>query len=196
MASRNPASAHAEIDEPRRHRGWLIGLGVVLAVLGLVALGAAVATTAISVVLLGGLLVIGGIAEIVHAFSAPRWGGVALSLLGGVLYMVVGWLLLARPVESAVTLTLLLAAFLMVSGLFRVLAVPILRLRHWGWVMASGIVSFLLGVAIWAQWPVSGLWVIGAYVGVEMLVFGVSLMMLGLAQRDIDHWVEEDRRAA
>ena len=195
MASRSPDSAYTAVDEPRYHRGWLIALGLGLAVLGVLAIGAAVATTALSVAFLGALLIVGGIAEIVHAFSASRWGGVLLSVAGGVLYLVVGGLLVARPVESAVTLTLLLAAFLMVSGLFRILAVPILRLQNGGWVIASGIVSFLLGAAIWAQWPVSGLWVIGAYVGVEMLLYGVSLLMLGVSLRDI-HRVAEQRRAA
>jgi uncharacterized membrane protein HdeD (DUF308 family) len=62
-------------------------------------------------------------------------------------------------------------------------------------VLASGIVSFLLGAAIWAQWPVSGVWVIGTYVGVEMLVYGISLLMLGLAVRDVGG-AAEGRRAA
>lgn len=69
---------------------------------------------------------------------------------------VVGVLIAARPQESAVVATLLLGAFLMSSGLFRILAVPtFLRIRNWGWVLASGIISFLLGLGIWVQWPVS-----------------------------------------
>lgn len=195
MASHSPAGAYTPVDEPRQHRGWLIGLGLGLTVLGLLAIGASVATTAVSIAFVGGLLIVGGLAQVVHAFSASRWSGVVLSLLAGVLYVVVGGFLLARPLESAVMLTLLLAAFFMVGGLFRILAVPVLQVPDGGWVLASGIVSFLLGAAIWAQWPVSGLWVIGAYVGVEMVVYGVSLLMLGVALRRVDRAVER-RRAA
>jgi uncharacterized membrane protein HdeD (DUF308 family) len=183
------------MEEPRHHRGWLIGLGIGLAVLGLLAIAASVATTIASVIFIGVLLLVGGLAEIVHAFSASRWSGVVLTLLGGILYAVVGGLMVTRPVESALTLTLLLAAFFIVAGLFRILAVPVLRMPNGGWVLASGIVSFLLGAAIWAQWPVSGVWVIGTYVGVEMLVYGISLLMLGLAVRDVGGAAER-RRAA
>ena len=94
----------------------------------------------------------------------------------------------------AITLPLL-SPTLLVAGLFRILAVPVLRMPNGGWVLASGIVSFLLGAAIWAQWPVSGVWVIGTYVGVEMLVYGISLLMLGLAVRDVGGAAER-RRAA
>jgi uncharacterized membrane protein HdeD (DUF308 family) len=175
----SPAHYPASETEIRSTRGWLIGLGVALAVLGAIALVTSVATTVVSVALLGVVLLIGGIAQIVHAFSAQRWSGVFLELLAGVLYVVVGVLTLGRPVESAVVLTLLLASFLMVAGLFRVFAAPIVQMPNWGWVFASGVVSLLLGLAIWTRWPVSGLWVIGAYVGAEMIAHGISLAMLG-----------------
>jgi uncharacterized membrane protein HdeD (DUF308 family) len=133
------------------------------------------------------MLFIAGVIQVVHAFSAPRWSGVALSLLEGILYGVVGVMLASRPLESAAVATLLLGAFLMASGLFRILAVPtFLRIRNWGWVLASGIISLLLGIAVWAQWPVSGLWVIGAFIGIEMISWGISLMMLGVSVRDAD----------
>jgi uncharacterized membrane protein HdeD (DUF308 family) len=169
------------------HRGWMIALGVALTVLGILAIGAAVLTTVLSIKVLGWMLIVGGVIQVVHAFSAPRWSGVALSLLEGVVYGVVGVLVASRPVETAVVATLLLAGFLMISGLFRILAVPIfLRLRNGGWVLASGILSLLLGIAVWAQWPASGLWVIGAFIGIEMIGWGISLIMLGLAFRDTD----------
>jgi uncharacterized membrane protein HdeD (DUF308 family) len=174
----------ASSSDVRPARGWLIGLGVVLAILGVLAVAASVATTLMSVLLLGGVLIVGGLVQIVHAFSAARWGGVVLSLLAGVLYTVVGALLLTRPVEGAVVITLLLAAFLLVAGLFRILAAGVLELPNSGWVLASGVISLLLGIGIWAQWPVSGLWVIGAYVGIEMIAYGVSLAMLGRALRE------------
>jgi uncharacterized membrane protein HdeD (DUF308 family) len=194
MALRNRPNSYV-IEDDERHRGWVIGLGVALAILGLVALGASVVTTVLSIGVLGLLLVIGGVIQIVQAFYAPRWSGFFLSALAGVLYLVVGGLTVARPVESAVMLTLLLAGFFLVNGLFRLVVAPVLRMRNWGWVMASGIISVLLGIGIWAQWPVSGLWVIGAFVGIEMVVYGVSLVMLGLALRRAEEIIA-GRRAA
>lgn len=171
----------------QRHRGWMIALGVALTLLGVLAIGAAMLTTVLSMTILGWMLIVGGVVQIVHAFSSPRWRGVVLSLLEGVVYGVVGVLIATRPLESAVVATLLLGGFLLISGLFRILVVPtFLRTRNWGWVMASGILSFLLGLAIWAQWPVSGAWVLGAFVGVEMIGWGISLIMLGVALGDVD----------
>ena len=171
----------------QRHRGWMIALGVALTVLGVLAIGAAMLTTVLSMTILGWMLIVGGVVQIVHAFSSPRWRGVVLSLLEGVVYGVVGVLIATRPLESAVVATLLLGGFLLISGLFRILVVPtFLRTRNWGWVMASGILSFLLGLAIWARWPVSGAWVLGAFVGVEMIGWGISLIMLGVALGDVD----------
>ena len=187
MAYRGQSPSSSLVAKWQRHRGWMIALGVALTILGVLAIGAAALTTALSMTVLGWMLIIGGVVQIVHAFSAPRWRGVVLSLLEGVVYGVVGALITARPLESAAVATLLLGGFLMISGLFRVLIVPtFLRTRNWGWVMASGIVSFLLGLAIWAQWPVSGAWVLGAFVGIEMIGWGISLTMLGVALHDVD----------
>jgi uncharacterized membrane protein HdeD (DUF308 family) len=187
MAYQRQVPSSSLVAEWQRHRGWMIGLGVVLTILGVLAIAAAVFTTVLSMKVLGWMLIIGGIVQIVHAFSAPRWRGVVLSLLEGIVYGVVGVLIATRPLESAVVATLLLGGFLMISGLFRIVIVPtFLRARNWGWVMASGIISFLLGLTIWAQWPVSGAWVLGAFVGIEMIGWGISLIMLGVALRDVD----------
>jgi len=169
------------------YRGWMITVGVALTIIGALAIAGAVLTTMLTMKVLGWMLVIGGAIQIVHAFSAPRWRGVILSLLEGVLYAVVGVLMVTRPLESAAVVTLLLSAFLMTTGFFRILAVPtFLRIRNWGWVLASGIISFLLGIAIWAQWPVSGLWVLDAFIGIEMIGWGISLIMLGVSVGDVD----------
>jgi uncharacterized membrane protein HdeD (DUF308 family) len=187
-------SLDARLD---RHRGWIIALGVALSILGVLAIGGSVLTTAISMTVLGTVLLVGGAIQVIQAFSAPRWSGVVLSLLEGVLYGVVGVLVATRPLEGAAVATLLLAGFLMISGLFRILSVPIfLRMRNWGWVLTSGIISLLLGIGIWAQWPVSGLWVIGTFIGIEMLGWGVSLIMLGVGLRDAELGAARRREAA
>ena len=116
------------------------------------------------------------------------WRGFLLELLSAVLYLGVGILLLVNPLEGALALTIVLAAFLVVEGIFKIIMA--MRVRDhdgWGWLLASGILSVTLGVLIWAQWPASGLWVIGLLVGIQLLFTGWSLVMLALAARRRRH---------
>ena len=174
------------LGDLKRNWGWFLALGIALLVLGTIALGASVAMTIVSMVLLGWLLIIGGVLEGVHAFWRERaWGGFFIDLLTGILYVVVGFMVLANPGEAAMALTLLIALFLMFSGLFRIVVALILRFPHWGWLILHGAVNLVLGIAIWRQWPLSGLWVIGLFVGIDMLFNGWSLVMLGLAAKKL-----------
>jgi len=121
------------LAELKRNWGWFLGLGIALVVLGTIALGASVATTIVSVLLFGWLLIIGGVLEGVHASWRERgWGGFFIDLLTGVLYVVVGFMMVASPAATALTLTLLIALFLMFGGIFRIVVALILRFPHWG----------------------------------------------------------------
>lgn len=167
----------------KKNRGWYLALGVLLVVIGLVAISSSLATTLVSVVFFGWLMIFGGLAEAIHAFWRKDWGGFFVDLLGGVLYFVVGGMLVANPAASALGITLVIAMFLIVSGLFRVGAALVGRPPHWGWLLLSGVMGLLLGVLIWAEWPVSGFWVIGLFIGIEMLFNGWSLIMLAMAAK-------------
>ena len=167
-----------------RNWGWLLALGILMIILGVVAMAAPVVATIAIQVMLGWLLVISGIAEGIHAFMVKEWRGFLLELLSAVLYLGVGLLLLVDPLKGAVALTLILAVFLLVEGIFKIItALRVREHRGWGWLLASGIVSVVLGVMIWAQWPASGLWVIGLLVGIQLLFTGWSLVMLALVAR-------------
>ena len=96
----------------------------------------------------------------------------------GILYVVAGWMMVTNPQESAVLLTLVIAMFLVFEGVFRIVASLAARYPHWGWVLFNGVISLILGISIWQRWPYSGLWVIGLFVGIEMLFNGWSLVML------------------
>ena len=170
-------------DELRRYWGWYLALGIVLIVLGTIAIGSTFVMTIASVFFFGWLLIIGGIMEVIHAFWHKRWAGFFLDLLTGILYVVAGWMMVTNPAESALLLTLIIAMFLVFEGVFRVVAALAARYPHWGWVMFNGIISLILGIMIWRQWPYSGLWVIGLFVGIEMLLNGWSLVMLSLTGR-------------
>jgi uncharacterized membrane protein HdeD (DUF308 family) len=170
-------------DELRRHWGWYLALGIVLIVLGTIAIGSTFVMTIASVFFFGWLLIIGGVMEVIHAFWHKRWAGFFLDLLTGILYVVAGWMMVTNPAESALLLTLIIAMFLVFEGVFRIVAALAARYPHWGWVMFNGIISLILGIMIWRQWPYSGLWVIGLFVGIEMLLNGWSLVMLSLTGR-------------
>lgn len=175
-----------ELEQLRSEWWWFLILGVGLVVLGSAAIGSGLGTlytTYITVVLFGIFMLIGGIGQIVTAFWAGRWSGFALSLLIGILYVVTGFIMIDKPDAGATVLTLVLAAELFVSGLFRIIAAMTLRFTHWGWALLSGAVSLVLGIMIYKQLPEAALWVIGLFVGIEMIFNGWSWVMLGLSLR-------------
>jgi uncharacterized membrane protein HdeD (DUF308 family) len=169
----------------KRNWAWYMALGALLLILGSIAIGASLAATLLAVEFLGWLMVFAGGAEAIHAFWRKDWGGFFVDLLGGVLYLVVGVLLVVNPQAGAEALTLMIAAFLSVSGAFRVVAALAGRPPHWGWLLVNGVLGVLLGGLIWGQWPLSGTWVIGLFVGIEMIFNGWSLVMLALAARNL-----------
>jgi uncharacterized membrane protein HdeD (DUF308 family) len=172
-----------DLESLQESRVFLIGMGIALILLGAVAMGSSVITTLATVQVFGILLLLGAIFEIVTAFWGRRWRGFFLHLLAGVLYLIVGVFLIDNPLEAALGLTLLVAAGLLVGGILRIVLSVVERFDGWGWVLLNGLVSILLGTAIWKQWPLSGLWAIGLFVGIEMLFSGLSWVMLGLAVR-------------
>lgn len=172
-------------EEVRRTWGWFLALGIVLVLLGMMALGWSVLTTLVSVVVFGWFLLLAGILSVLHAFWRRRWGGFFVELFAGILYAVFGLMVVGNPAVSAVALTLLIAVFLMIGGIFRILTALAVRFHHWIWVLLNGVISLLLGVMIWSQWPVSGLWVIGLFIGIDMIFYGWSLIMLAMAVKSI-----------
>jgi uncharacterized membrane protein HdeD (DUF308 family) len=180
------------LQELKKNSGWFVGLGIALLVLGTIALGASMVMTIASVLLFGGILIVGGVLEAVHAFWREKgWGGFFIDLLTGILYVVVGFMLVANPAASAVALTLIIALFLMFGGIFRIVVALSVRFHNWGWMLLHGVIILLLGISIWRQWPLSGLWVIGLFIGIDMVFNGWSLVMLGMAARKIPDEVAE-----
>ena len=172
-----------ELAALRKEWWWFLLLGLLLIVSGSIAISYAFLASVAVITLFGFLLVLGGIAQVVAAFWIGRWSGFAISLLAGILYIVVGGLTVARPVEGLEALTLLIGAFLLVGGIFRSVAAMTLRLHHWGWLLLNGLITVLLGLMILADWPESSLWVIGLFVGIDILFNGWAWVMLSLGLR-------------
>ena len=164
---------------------WLVILGIALIVLATIMIGFPVVATLATVTVLGALILVGGIAEAVGAFWCREWSGFFLAVLSGTLGVVIGLMLLANPIEGGITLTILLASFLLVGGVFRCVAALTHRFEGWGWLLLSGVVDVAIGVMIWRQLPMSGLTIIGLLVGISTLFRGISWLMLGFALRRI-----------
>lgn len=182
--------------EQVRHRwGWFLALGMILIALGILSLAFVPAATLASVLVLGWLMFASGIIEGVCAFYARGWGGIMLHILGAVLGILTGLLVVTHPVAGALAWTLLFAAYFTVVGLFRTIAAIHLKYRSWGWAVFDGIVTVVLGLLLWAEWPVSAIWFLGFALGVALILRGWTMVMFALAVRAFTHRHELDRAA-
>lgn len=177
-------SLGSKLEAVRSRWGWVVGIGVLLLVFGLIALGSQVMATVASVQVVGIMMILSGIAEVVHGFGLKSWGRSILWVILGVLYAMAGVFAIANPLLAAGVLTLLLGAGLVASGIVRiVLAFQMTGGTPWVWVALSGLVTVLLGGMILAQWPLSSLWVLGLFLGIDLVFAGFSWIMMGLALR-------------
>jgi uncharacterized membrane protein HdeD (DUF308 family) len=166
----------------RRSWGWLLALGIAYVIMGLVIAGSPMAATIAVDILIGFVLIIGGVVSIIGAFFTGDWKRFLLVLLSGILYLVVGVLLLKNPMAGVLTLTLLLAAFLLVEGFFKIIhAFQMKPAPNWVWLLVSGAASVILGVMIWGQFPQSGAFIIGLLVGIYFLINGITMVMFSFA---------------
>ncbi len=171
--------------EPLRAKwGWTLALGIVYVLVGLIALGSILSATLASVLVIGVMMVIAGVAEVINAFQVSSWGKFFLWLLLGALYIVAGLVAFENPLLAAAVLTLVLGACLVASGITRILLAFSMKAgAPWILVLLSGVVTVLVGFAILGRWPVSSLYVLGLFLGVDLLVAGFGWIALALALR-------------
>jgi uncharacterized membrane protein HdeD (DUF308 family) len=167
--------------EPLRSKsGWIVALGVVYVIAGLIALSSVVFATKVTVFVVGIMMLIAGIAEVINSFQFKSWGKFLVWLLLGLLYIVAGLVTFENPLLAAAVLTLLLGVALTVSGVMRIiLAFSMREGMSWTWVVLSGVVTLLLGLIILAHWPVSSLFVLGVLLGVDLLIIGIGWIFIG-----------------
>jgi uncharacterized membrane protein HdeD (DUF308 family) len=176
-----PASG---LEPLRAKSGWIIALGIVYVISGLVALGSVVLATVVTIFIVGIMMLIAGAAEVINAFQIKTWGKFLLWLLLGILYIVAGFITFENPLLAAALLTLLLGFSLVASGIMRiVLAFSMREGMTWLWVALSGAITLLLGLVILAHWPVSGLYILGLFLGIDLVVAGASWIGIGFGLR-------------
>jgi uncharacterized membrane protein HdeD (DUF308 family) len=177
-----PAGSLATGVEPLRAKwGWIVAIGVIYVIVGLIALGSVIAATVASVFVVGIMMVIAGAAEVVNAFQIKTWGKFLFWVGLGILYIVAGFVAFENPLLTAAVLTLLLGAALVASGIMRIiLAFSMKEGTPWIWVVLSGIITLLVGLIILARWPVSSLFVLGLFLGIDLVLAGASWIGIGL----------------
>jgi uncharacterized membrane protein HdeD (DUF308 family) len=164
---------------------WFVGLGVLLLVCGIVALGNLLLATVASVYYVGMLMLLGGIVYLVHAFQVRGWDQMLVWALSGALYVLAGIFAFINPILASAALTLLLAVALVIAGVFRMwVARRVSPTKGWGWIMASGIITMLAGFVIALGWPVNSLWILGLFLAVDLLAQGWTMIAFGLGIRN------------
>jgi uncharacterized membrane protein HdeD (DUF308 family) len=168
----------------RKNWGWLLAFGILAILLGILGLGMTFGLTLASIELFGILLIVGGAFQLFNAFKCKGWKSTVWHLLIALLYIAAGVIMVIDPVLASVTLTLVIAWILIAVGIMRsVMAFQMRPASGWYWPLLSGIVSIALGVMIIVQWPISGLWVIGLFVAIELILHGWSYVFVALAAR-------------
>jgi uncharacterized membrane protein HdeD (DUF308 family) len=175
---------HSPVEIVRHASTLSILWGVLLIVFGFFAVGAPfVAAIAVSFAV-AWLIILAGVVHLMIAVHAHRAGRLLWKLLVGVAYVAFGVYLLLHPVLGVASLTFVLAVLFLVEGILDVILFFNMRsMRGAFWVLVDGLVTLLLGLMIYLQWPSSSLWAIGVLVGVSMIISGVTRVMLSLAVR-------------
>jgi uncharacterized membrane protein HdeD (DUF308 family) len=165
--------------------GWLLAQGILLVVLGTIGLGMTIWLTLASVFIFGVFLVIGGGVQIFQTFKCKGWGSILWHGLIAVLYVLAGLSIMTDPLAASTLFTLLLAGALVGIGVVRlIMAFQLRGVKNWGWPLIGGIAAIALGFMILARWPVSGLWVIGLFVAIEMIFGGWSYIFIALGAKE------------
>ena len=179
MATERPV-----LKAARRFSGWLIVAAILFIVLGVFAIiEPAVAGLGVAL-LVGWLLIFGGVSHLISAFEGGGARRVLFQILAGVVFLIGGYYLLTHPLLGLGTLTLLLAATILAAGVCEIITYFRLKGEQAsGWMLFNGIVALLLGGMIWLHWPSSSVWAIGTLVGVNLLLTGITRLMVGLTGR-------------
>jgi len=170
----------ADMAPLRAKWGWIVALGVVYVVAGFIALTSVAMATVASVLVVGVMMIVAGIAELINAFQIKTWGKFLVWALLGVLYIVAGFVTFENPLLAAALLTLFLGAALFASGIVRIfLAFSMKREMPWIWVALSGVITLLLGLIILAHWPVNTVYILGMFLGIDLIFAGAGWIGLG-----------------
>ena len=172
------------LTDTKKNTNWSVVISVLLIVLGIIAIAAPAISTIFAETWFAVILGSAGGAKLFYAFQNRGSRGFIWQVLLGILYIATALMLIAYPLTGVLTLTLLLAGFLLTEGVLELIFAYQLRSQpNWTWVLGDGIITLLLGGMIWFQWPFDARWLLGTLVGASILFTGVSRLMLSLNLR-------------
>ena len=178
-------NAETTVGAVRKASGWSMLWGILMFICGILAISLPLASSIGIVIVLAWLILFAGISHLIFAFQSHSVGGFLWQVLLAVVYGIAGVYMLMNPLLGVLSLTLVLAVFLLFEGILEIaLYFGIRRVRYSGWVLFDGIITLILGILIWRQWPSSSVWVIGSLVGISLIFSDISRFMLSLAVRD------------
>lgn len=167
----------------KKHSRLTIAMAIVILLMGVFAMASPFLVGVSLAIALGFMLIIGGAGQLLFALKAQAG---LFSIILAALTILAGAFMVSKPGSILATMTLILAIYFLVSGVFEVLiALQIKPTRGWGWALFNGAASVFLGTIIWSQFPVSGTWTIGLLIGIKLFLSGWTLLMFGLIARSI-----------
>lgn len=173
------------VDAIKKNATLTVVTGVVMLICGVLAIASPLAAGLYVTIFVGAMLAVGGIAQCFLAFKAGAFGKGLMIFLIGLLTAIAGFYLMGQPVAGLASITLFLAAYFIVTGIFDGIAAFQFRPQAgWGWMLFNAIVTLLLGIMIWRQFPLSGAWAIGVLFGVKLIFSGWSLIFIGRAAKE------------
>lgn len=159
--------------------------GILLLILGAVAIWVPTETTLSLTFILGILFIVAGVVQLVRILFNREHPSVWTAIFSAIIALLIGVLLLVFPLNAAMALALFLGIWFLVHGVLQIgMAVQLRNVSfNWGILLLSGIVSIILAIIIWSGWPWSALWVIGVLLGINLIFFGISLIALAFRHR-------------
>jgi uncharacterized membrane protein HdeD (DUF308 family) len=170
----------------KRASGTSVLLSIVMIIFGVLAITLPIISSLAVAIVIGWLVIFAGAAQLVHAFQSKGIGHIAWKILVAAFYLVAGANLIARPALGAAGLSLVLGIFLIAEGVADVIAYFAMRKSGSSlWMLLDGIITLALGFMIWNHWPSGSLWIIGTFVGISMVMTGITRLMMALAVRKL-----------
>ena len=170
----------------KKGAGFAVALGVLTLLLGMFAIGSPLIIGIAIQYLVGASLLVGGIFQILHSFQGGGHRRPIFAFLSGLLAVICGGIMFSQPLTGLSVLTLILIGYFVADGLVKIIyAFKHKPAKGWGWLLISGIITLLLGLFIWRDWPLSGAWAIGVLFGVNLIFDGWAMIFTGTAVRRV-----------
>ena len=173
------------LGELQQKWGWLLALGISFILLGTIGLGMTFALTMASMLFFGFLMLFGGAFQLVQSLQCKGWKSIVLHILAAVAYVIGGVIIINNPMVASALVTMMIAAIFMMVGIMRiVMAFQLKSVKGWWLPLISGLLSVIFGAMIMTAWPVSGMWIIGLLIAIDLIIHGWGYVALALAAKD------------